>query len=196
MKKSDVQPNTIYRVRGSERYGSTPIGFDKFVLTGDEIIGVADDSGYWGRDKTTKRYIEVYPIRWDSPSLDETGQYVADADTKQIAFKDIDGDDGEQGTLDDITAEQRDRLTRDIQRDLERDAQAEVNKTRWAALDTATLDLVNVGDYDRPGAVSEYSDTGLTSGKGNEGAGIIEVRLTLDAIETINALLATQAVSA
>ena len=193
MKKSDVQPNTIYRVRGSERYGSTPIGFDKFVLTGDEIIGVTSD--HYNRDKTTKRYIEVYPIRWDSPSLDETGQYVADADTKQIAFKDIDGDDGEQGTLDDITAEQRDRLTRDIQRDLERDAQAEVNKTRWAALDTATLDLVNVGEYDRPGSWNEFSNS-LTSGKGNEGAGIIEVRLTLDAIETINALLATQAVSA
>ena len=194
MKKSDVQPNTIYRVRGSERYGSTPIGFDKFVLTGDEIIGVTSD--HYNRDKTTKRYVEVYPIEWDSSRWDHTGRYVAATDTKQIAFKDIDGDYGEQGTLDDLTAENRDRLTRDIQRDLERDAQAEVNKTRWAALDTATLDLVNVGDYDRPGAVSEYSDTGLTSGKGNEGAGIIEVRLTLDAIETINALLATQAVSA
>ena len=166
MKKSDIKPNTIYRVRGSERYGTTPIGFDKFVLTGDEIVGVADDSGYWGRDKT-----------------------------KQIAFKDIDGDYGEQGTLDDITAEQRDRLTQDIQRDLERDAQAEVNKTRWAALDTATLDLLNVGEYDRPGSWNEFSNS-LTSGMGNEGAGTVKVTLTLDAIETINALLATQAVAA
>jgi hypothetical protein len=195
MKKSDITPNTIYRVRGSERYGTTPIGFDKFVLTGDEIVGVADDSGYWGRDKTTKRYVEVYPINWDSPRYDPTGQYVAATDTKQIAFKDIDGDYGEQGTLDDITAEQRDRLTQDIQRNLEFNAQVEVNKTRWAALDTATLDLLNVGEYDRPGSWNEFSNS-LTSGWGNEGAGTVKVTLTLDAIETINALLATQAVAA
>ena len=89
MKKSDVQPNTIYRVRAT-RHGTTPIGFDKFVLTGDEIIGVTSD--HYNRDKTTTRYVEVYPIEWDSSRWDHTGRYVAATDTKQIAFKDIDGD--------------------------------------------------------------------------------------------------------
>ncbi len=196
MKKSDIKPNTIYRVRGSERYGTTPHGFDKFVLTGDEIVGVADDSRYVGRDRTTKRYVEVYPIWWDSPGLDETGRYVADPDTKQIAFKDIDGDYGEQGTLEELTAEQRDRLTRDKQRFVDEAAQREVNKTRWAALDTAPFDLLNVDDYDRPGAVSEYSDTGLTSGVANLGIDRVQVWLTLDDIEKINALLVGQAVTA
>ncbi len=190
MKKSDIKPNTIYRVRGSERYGTTPHGFDKFVLTGDEIVGVADDSGYWGRDKTTKRYVEVYPIKWNR----DAGQYVADADTKQIAFKDIDGDYGEQGTLEAITAYNRGRLTRDKQRFVDEAAQREVNKTRWTEIDTATLDLLNVDDYDRAGAVSEYSDSGLNGGVANLGIDRVQIWLTLDDIEKINALLATQAV--
>ncbi len=194
MKKSDIKPNTIYRVRCSERYGTTPVGFDKFVLTGDEIVGVADDSRYVGRDRTTKRYVKVYPIWWDSPGLDETGQYVADPDTKQIAFKDIDGDYGEQGTLEAITAYNRGRLTRDKQRFVDEAAQREVNKTRWTEIDTATLDLLNVDDYDRAGAVSEYSDSGLNGGVANLGIDRVQIWLTLDDIEKINALLATQAV--
>ena len=188
MKKSDINPNTIYRVRGSERFGTTPQGFDKFVLTGDEIVGVAyDGPNSYRYDNSAKRYIEVYPIRWNSPSLDETGEYVADADTKRIAFKDIDGDYGEQGTLDDITAEQRDRLVSDKQRYADEAAQREVNKTRWAEIDTATFDLLNVKEWDRPGE---------TYGAAATGVGTVEVRLPLDAIEKINALLATQAVDA
>jgi len=182
MKKSDVQPNTIYRVRAT-RHGTTPIGFDKFVLTGDEIVAVTSDN--YHRDQSTKRYVEVHSVWWHWGD----DKFVADTDTKQIAFKDIDGDWNDLGTLDDITAEQRDRLTEDKQRQVKRHAQREVNKTRWAALDTATLDLINVGEYDRPGAVSEYSDTGLTGGIANDGAGTIKVTLTLDAIEAIDALI-------
>ncbi len=190
MKKSDIKPNTIYRVRGSERFGTTPHGFDKFVLTGDEIVGVVTDNPYgYGRDRSTKRYIEVYPIRWNRPNLDEAGHYVVDADTKQIAFKDIDGDYGEQGTLEEITAEQRDRLARDNQRFLDEAAQREVNKTRWAEIDTATFDLLNVRDWDRPSGEKKYGAAAL----GNEA---VEVRLPLYVVEKINALLATQAVTA
>jgi len=184
MKKSDVQPNTIYRVRAS-RHGTRPHGFNTFVLTGDEIIGVAGGRTYSRYDTSTKRYIEVYPIRWNR----DAGQYVADADTRQIAFKDIDGDYGDQGAMGDITAKELERREQDNQRYRDEKAQAEVNKTRWAALDTATLDLLNVGDYDRPGSVSEYSDTGLTGGMANEGIGSVQVRLTLDAIEAIDALI-------
>lgn len=186
MKKSDIKPNTIYRVRGSERFGTTPWGFDKFVLTGDEIVGVAyDGPNSYRYDNSVKRYVEVYSIKWNR----DAGQYVADADTKQIALKDIDGDYGEQGTLDDISAEQRDRLTRDNQRFLDETAQREVDKTRWAKIDTATFDLLNVREWDRPGRENKYGAAAL-------GEGTVEVRLSLDAIEAIKALLATQAVAA
>jgi len=188
MKKSDVQPNTIYRVR-TNRHGTTPIGFGKFVLTGDEIIGVTSD--HYNRDQSTKRYVEVYRIEWHR----DAGQYVAATDTKQIAFKDIDGDYGDQGAMGDITAEELERREHDNQRYRDEKAQAEVNKTRWAALDTATLDLLNVSEYDRPGSWNEFSNS-LTSGIANDGRGTIKVTLTLDAIETINALLAIQEVSA
>ena len=178
MKKSEITPNTIYRIRTGQ-YGGTPIGFDKFVLTGNEIAGVAYDGPDRYRYGSAKRYIEVYPIEWNRLA----GQYVANAGTKQIAFKDIDGDYPEQGAMGDITAEELNRRAKQNQHEQERDARAEVNKTRWAALDTATLDLLNVGEYHR--TVLYHS-----------GAGSIQVTLTLDAIETINALLATQVVAA
>lgn len=190
MKKSEITPNTIYRTRESH-HGTKPAGFDKFVLTGDEITAVATDQYGYSRDRTTKRYIKVYRILWDYSAH----QFVVDADTRQIAFKDIDGDYGEQGSLDEITEEELNRRAMSNEATRKAIAQENINKVRWAALDTATLDLLNVGEYDRPGAWNEYSNS-LTSGNANGGRGSIKVTLTLDAIETINALLATQAVSA
>ena len=189
MKKSDMRPNTVYRVRDNVYHWS------EFLLTGDEIVGVFGDSTH-DYDRSAKRYIEVYPVRWDAPELDMNGKYVAADETCQIAFRAIDDMD-EWGSLEELTIERRVRLVEQEQRHNEAVAERAINKARWAAIDTATLDLLGIDCYDRPGAVRTFANEGsLTRGAANTGEPSVKVRLSLDDIEKIDALLASQAVSA
>ena len=180
MKAKDLKPNTVYQIQPGQ-YGSTPMGFEKFVLTGDEIVPVVDDRTY--RDQTTKRFIEVFAVKWNY----ETDQYETvlsacnEAGTRLIALKDISNWSAEY-TLDEITEAELESRKHSLYVDEEREAEREVNKVRWAAIDTDTFDLLNVYQSDRPGGKS-YSSA---AEKGQNG---VKVELTLAQIEEINALV-------
>jgi len=179
MKAKDLKPNTVYRVERSSR-GFSPSGFDRWLLTGDEIVPVVDDRGY--RDQTIKRYVEVFVVKWNY----ETDQYETvlsasnEAGTRLIALKDI-GCYGEY-TLDEITEAELEGRKHDLYVAEEREAEREANKVRWAAIDTDTYDLLNVYHSDRPGGNSYTS----AAERGQNG---VKVELTLAQVEEVNALV-------
>jgi hypothetical protein len=180
MRAKDLKPNTVYRVQSSRRHGFTPSGFDKWLLTGDEIVPVGDDRGY--RDQTIKRYVEVFAVKWNY----ETNQYETvlsarnEAGTRLIALKDI-ADYGEY-TLDEITADELESQKHNLYVHHEREAEREANKVRWAAIDTDTYDLLNVYHSDRPGGES-FTSAAETGQNG------VKVELTLEQVEEVNALV-------
>ena len=182
MKAKDLKPNTVYQIQPGQ-YGSTPMGFEKFVLTGDEIVPVVDDRTY--RDQTTKRFIEVFAVKWNY----ETNQYETvlsacnEAGTRSIALMGIAGWSGAH-TLDEITADKLESQKHDLYVDEDRKAQREANKVRWAVIDTATFDLLNVNERDRP----NYLDS-RDYGAADEGQNGVKVNLTLAQIEEVNALV-------
>ncbi len=181
MKAKDLKPNTVYHVERSRRHGFSPSGFDKWLLTGDEIVPVGDDRSY--RDQTIKRCVEVFAVKWNY----ETNQYETvltarnEAGTTLIATKDIANWSNEY-TLDEITEAELDRQKHDLYVAEERKAEREANKVRWAAIDTDTYDLLNVYHSDRPGGES-YTSVAETGQNG------VKVELTLAQVEEVNALV-------
>ena len=181
MKAKDLKPNTVYHVERSSRHGFSPSGFDKWLLTGDEIVPVVDPRSY--RDQKTKRYVEVFAVKWNY----ETDQYETkltarnEAGTTLIALKDIANWSNEY-TLDEITADKLESRKHDLYVHEERMAERKVNKVRWAAIDTDTYDLLNVYHSDRPGGNS-YTSAAETGQNG------IKVELTLEQVEEVNALV-------
>ena len=183
MKAKDLKPNTVYHVERSSRHGFTPSGFDKWLLTGDEIVPVVDPRSY--RDQTTKRYVEVFAVQWNY----ETDQYETkltarnEAGTTLIALKDIANWSNEY-TLDEITADKLESQKHDLYVAYQREAEREVNKVRLAAIDTDTFDLLNVDRCDRPNYLE-----GRDYGASDEGQNGVKVELTLEQIEEVNALV-------
>jgi hypothetical protein len=180
MKAKDLKPNTVYHVERSSRHGFSPSGFDKWLLTGDEIVPVVDPRSY--RDQKTKRYVEVFAVQWNY----ETDQYETrlsarnEAGTTLIALKDIANWSNEY-TLDEITADKLESQKHDLYVAEQREAEREANKVRWAAIDPDTFGWLHIADSDLPGG-SKY-------GAANTGQNGTQVTLTLAQIEEINALV-------